>query len=172
MGHTGHKEKIKTLSQLVKITDRLKKQGKRIILCTGVFDFLHIGHINYLQEAKKLGDVIVVAIVDDKFVKKGPNKPIFKQNIRMAWLAALEEVDYVILNGGPGPHEAMRKIKPNFYAKGESDKKNLTDPKSGIAKDKKTMDSIGKLVFTKELPVHSGDIFKKIYEIYKKNYEN
>lgn len=173
MGHGGHKEKIKTLSQLVKITDRLKKQGKKIVLCTGVFDFLHIGHINYLQEAKKLGDVIVVSIVDDKFVTKGPGRPIFKQDVRMEWLAALEDVDYVVLNGDFGPSKNVRKIRPHVITKGESDKKRFADLDSGLWENKRVIEEVGgKLVFTKELPIHSGDILEKIYKLYKRNDKN
>ena len=118
-------EKIKTLKQLVPIVERLKEEGKKIVLATGVFDLVHPGHINYFQEARKLGDVVVVSIVDDKFVTKGRGRPFFKQDTRLTWLAALEDIDFVVLNGDYGPHEAMRKLKPHFFAKGQSDRKRI-----------------------------------------------
>ena len=158
-------QKIKTIKQLTPIIRRLKQEGKIIILTAGVFDLIHYGHIHHFRKSSRLGDVLIVSIVDDKFVTKGPGRPFFKQNIRLDWLAGLEDVDFVVLNNDYGPHKIMRKIKPHIFTKGDSDKKRFADPNSGIWKDKKVMDEIGgKLVFTKELPnqLHSRDIFKLI----------
>ena len=60
----------------------LRKKQKKIVLCHGVFDLLHIGHIKHFKEAKTLGDIVIVSITSDKFVNKGPNRPIFNQNLR------------------------------------------------------------------------------------------
>lgn len=161
----GKSPKIKTLKQLAPIICKLKQGGKKIVLTSGVFDLVHHGHIYHLRKAGRLGDILVVSIVDDKFVTKGPGRPFFNQKIRLDWLAALEDVDFVVLNGDYGPHQIMRKIKPHIFTKGNSDKKRFTDPNSGIWKDKKVMDEIGgKIVFTRELPnqLHSRDIFKLI----------
>jgi rfaE bifunctional protein nucleotidyltransferase chain/domain len=155
--------KIKTLGQLARVIQKLKKEGKKIILGTGVFDLVHLGHVNYFRRARALGDILIISIVDDKFVTKGPGRPVFKHSQRLRWLAAFEDVDFVILNGDYGPHKIMRTIKPHIFAKGMSDKKRFADPKSGIWKDKETIESVGgKIVFTKELPIHSTDIFKSL----------
>lgn len=158
-------QKIKTIKQLAPIIRTLKQEGKKIVLTAGVFDLVHHGHIRHFREARRLGDVLVVSVVDDEFVAKGPGRPFFNQNIRLDWLTALEDVDFVVLNGDYGPHKVMRKIKPQIFTKGDSDKKRFADPNSGLWKDKKVMDEIGgKLVLTKELPnqLHSQDIFKLI----------
>ena len=89
--------KIKTLEELEKITAKLKKEGKKIVLCHGVFDLLHIGHIKHFEEAKSFGDVLIVTITPDEFVKKGPNRPAFTTSLRLEALASLESVDYVIV---------------------------------------------------------------------------
>jgi rfaE bifunctional protein nucleotidyltransferase chain/domain len=92
-------EKIKTFKQVVKITRQLKKEGKRIVFCHGVFDILHKGHVTLLAEAKKLGDILVVGVDCDENARilKGPGRPINDQESRMFVLAHLEPVDFVFL---------------------------------------------------------------------------
>ena len=69
--------KIKNIKNLTEILQRLKKKNKRIILCHGVFDLLHPGHIRHLKDAKSRGDYLVVSITKDEFIKKGFNRPVF-----------------------------------------------------------------------------------------------
>ena len=85
--------KIVSISNLSKIISKFKKEGKKIVHCHGAFDLLHIGHINHFQEAKKLGDILVVTVTQDKYINKGPNRPIFNLNIRMDALAAIKDID-------------------------------------------------------------------------------
>ena len=63
-------------------------------MCHGVFDLLHIGHLNHFEEAKKFGEILIVSITDDAFVKKGPNRPVFKSYERSKMICALSYVDY------------------------------------------------------------------------------
>lgn len=155
--------KIKTLKELTPIIKQLKKRGKKIVLCSGVFDFIHPGHIDYLERSRKLGDILVISIVNDRFVTKGPGRPLFKENIRLAWLAALEAVDYVVLNNDYSPTEVMLAIEPEIFVKGAEDKPKLKDPFSGISENKMVMDFVGgKICFVKEL-MHSEQIFDEIY---------
>ena len=67
-------KKIVSIENLAKIISKLKNKEKKIVLCHGVFDLLHIGHINHFKEAKKLGDILVVTVTQDKFVNKGPKQ--------------------------------------------------------------------------------------------------
>lgn len=160
--------KIKTIQQLEKIIPEIKRKGLKIVLTHGVFDLIHWGHIHYLKEAKKLGDVLVVSLIDDKFVGKGdvkklgPKRPIFKQNIRLEWLSELESVDYVALSKATGPWKVMKAINPDIYAKGSDSKHYLKDKNSGLQKDKELIKNLkGKLVFTKSLPFHTTSILKE-----------
>lgn len=114
------KNKIKSLSTLKKIVSQLKAEGRRIVFTNGCFDLLHVGHVRYLEKAKKLGDVLVVALNTDHSVKliKGKNRPIVPQKERAEVLAALEFVDYVLLFNEPDPLKIIKTIKPNVLVKG------------------------------------------------------
>ena len=91
-------KKIQNLENLKKTIFKLKKKGKKIVLCHGVFDLLHIGHIKHFDKAKNLGDVLIVTVTLDKYVNKGPNRPVFPLQARMDSLAALKNIDYVAPN--------------------------------------------------------------------------
>ena len=80
-------EKIKTLEELQKITAKLKSTGKKVVHCHGVFDLLHIGHIKHFEEARTLGDTLIVTITPDEFVNKGPNRPAFTTALRLEALS-------------------------------------------------------------------------------------
>ena len=90
--------KIKSIEKLKKIALKEKKQGKKIILCHGTFDLLHIGHIKHFKEEKSLGDKLFVTITSDKFVNKGPQRPAFNEKHRLESIASLSFVDYVALS--------------------------------------------------------------------------
>ena len=76
------KKKIFLLEDLKKIISKEKSKGKKIALCHGVFDLLHIGHIKHFKEAKSLGDILIVSLTPDIYVNKGPKRPAFKEKLR------------------------------------------------------------------------------------------
>src|SRR5689334_2564325 len=90
--------KILRFAQLEKKVAVLRAERKRVVLCHGVFDLLHPGHILYFQAAKKFGDILVVTITPDQHVNKGPGRPGFKQGLRLESVAALGAGDFVSLN--------------------------------------------------------------------------
>lgn len=102
------------------IIDRKRANGKKVVFTNGCFDILHIGHITYLQEAKKLGDILIVGINSDDSVKhlKGENRPINKLRDRMEMLAALDFVDYVVAFEEETPINLIKLVKPNVLVKG------------------------------------------------------
>jgi len=108
--------KILSLDQL-KILKQ-KFNNKKIVLCHGVFDLLHIGHINYFKSAKKLGDILVVSVTDDKFVNKGPGRPAFKIKNRVELLKEINSIDYVCISYATTAEKVIKNLKPNFYCKG------------------------------------------------------
>lgn len=157
--------KIVTPEQLADIVRALQAEGKTVVHCHGVFDLVHPGHINYFEQAHKIGDVVYVGVLADRFVKKGPGRPRFPEAIRLKWVASLECVDYVVLNEEEGPWSVIRTCRPNFYTKGESERPKLDDPNCRLIEDKRTIESVGgELRFTPEMEVHSTDLFKALDE--------
>src|SRR5437016_11448770 len=90
-----------TLEELVPILERHRASGKRVVHCHGVFDLLHIGHVRHFEQARKLGDVLVVTLTPDRFVNKGGGRPAFTETLRAEFVAALACVDYVAVNRWP-----------------------------------------------------------------------
>ena len=132
--------------------ERLKKQGKKIIFANGCFDILHVGHVRYLQEAKTLGDVLVVAVNDDASMRslKGKGHPFMPEEERMEILAALRCTDYITLFSEKTVDNLLLHLRPHVQAKGtdytvETVPERETDMSYGgeiaITGDKKTHSS-------------------------------
>lgn len=107
-------------NNLEEFISRYKSSGKKIVFTNGCFDLIHIGHVSYLEEAKALGDILIVGINADSSVSalKGPSRPIQKENDRAAILAALKSVDHTILFSEETPLNLIKKIRPNVLVKG------------------------------------------------------
>ena len=114
------KTKIVRRSVLKGIADKLRQEGKTIVFTNGCFDILHIGHLRYLQEAKSLGDCLVVGLNTDDSVRrlKGPGRPFVPEFERAEMLAGFECVDYVSLFSEPTAINLIRELKPGIYVKG------------------------------------------------------
>lgn len=112
-------QKIKTLNQLIPIVKKLKSKNKKIVTTNGVFDILHFGHAKYLEEAKVLGDVLIVGVNSDSSVKKikGDKRPINSEKSRLGVLAALESVDYAFMFKEKDPRSWISSIKPDIHVK-------------------------------------------------------
>lgn len=89
------------------------------VLCHGVFDLFHYGHLVHLKRAKQFGDFLAVSLVADRFVNKGPGRPVYDERKRAEMLRALHIVDLVVLTTGPGPENNLREIRPDYYVRGE-----------------------------------------------------
>ncbi len=160
------RSKIVTLDQLSEALAPLRAEGKKIVHCHGVFDLVHLGHINYFEQSKRLGDVLYVTLVPDRLIRKGPDRPRFKEQDRLYWVASLEVVDYVHLLDEEGAWSVMRAIRPDVYTKSESDRVKLTDPTHGLSEDVRIIESVGgRFEFiNEEIPIHSTDIFNGTWQ--------
>ena len=114
------KGKIKTREELQKIIHNLKRSGKRIVFTNGCFDILHVGHVRYLEQAKSLGDVLVVGINSDRSVRglKGPRRPILPVEERGEILSGLGCTDYITVFDEPTPFELISLLLPDVLVKG------------------------------------------------------
>lgn len=111
---------VVTRAELVDVRLQLKLQEKKVVFTNGCFDILHRGHVDYLQKAKALGDVLIVGVNTDESVKriKGEKRPVVGESDRAHILAALASVDYVCLFDEDTPYELLRTILPDVLVKG------------------------------------------------------
>ena len=153
--------KIVELEVLAEKLADLKSRGKKIVHCHGCFDMMHPGHIKYFQASKEMGDVLVVTVTPDQFVDKGPDRPVFDQNLRAESIAALESVDYVAVNRWPTAEETLRLLLPNYYVKGQEFEK-LQDKTGKIQKEVEVVREIkAEMRFTHEIVFSSSKLIKE-----------
>lgn len=125
------------------IRPKLKSAEKTIALCHGVFDLVHPGHIIHLEQARKMADVLVVSITAAKYVRKGPGRPYFDDEMRMKFLAALEYVDYVMLSEGYTVDDIIESVEPDIYVKGEEYARAEDDITGKITEEKALVEGHG-----------------------------
>lgn len=114
------RNKILPRELLLKAIEQARREGKIIVTTNGCFDLLHVGHIRYLQAAREMGDLLIVAVNSDDSVRrlKGPRRPIVPQDERAEMLAALECVDYVTIFSEDTPIQLLEQIRPHVHVKG------------------------------------------------------
>ncbi|MFP4082994.1 MAG: D-glycero-beta-D-manno-heptose 1-phosphate adenylyltransferase [Candidatus Aminicenantes bacterium] len=156
--------KIYRLEELLAKREELRKKGIKVVFTNGCFDILHSGHIHLFREARKWGDVLVVAVNDDGSVKKikGSWRPIFPLGERMEILEAVDEIDYVVPFSDETPQEIIDALIPDVLVKGG-------DWKMGevVGRDK-VEEAGGRVVIVPYLEGHSTtEIIKKIIQAAK-----
>ena len=157
--------KIKSFAEIQAILEKQRAQGRRIVQCHGVFDLLHPGHVRHFKSAKAQGDVLVVTITPDRFVNKGPGRPAFTETLRLETLAALQDVDYVILNDAPDAIPAIHKIRPTYYVKGIEYEDPATDITGKITEEVATVESLGGAVFyTDDIVFSSSTLLNQYFD--------
>lgn len=160
-------KKIKRLDELSKELKQFKKQGKTVVHCHGVFDLIHPGHIRHLAAAKREGDILVVTITADKYVRKGPGRPIFNENLRAETLASMESVDYVAINHEPTAVNCIRALIPNVYVKGQDYIQKNKDVTGKINEEEAAIISVGgKIVFTEDITFSSSKLINDHFQVY------
>lgn len=131
-------EKILNDNNLDEIVEKIRKENKTIVLTNGCFDILHVGHVRYLKEAKKLGDYLFIGVNSDSSVKKlkGESRPLNQENDRAEILGSLYFVDYLYIFPEQTADNLILKIKPDVYVKGGDYTKDSLP-------EAKTIDKIG-----------------------------
>lgn len=131
----------------------------KTVLAHGVFDFLHIGHIEHLREAKAFGDFLIVSVVPDEFVVKDKRPMIFDEATRVTMLSSIRYVDKVLLCKAPGPQRLISELRPDFYVRGQ-DYVEKEMPESAL------LARLGIAVrFTESNHPRTTDILSKIYTL-------
>ena len=159
---TQSMDKIKKIKDLAEILKSLRSQGKKIVHCHGVFDLLHIGHIRYFEQARRMGDVLVVTITEDGHVDKGPHRPAFTEALRTEAIASLSCVDHVAVNPWPTAEETLRLLRPDVYVKGAEFKNTDSDMTGKIGREAEVVREIGAtLAFADDIVFSSTNLINR-----------
>ena len=112
--------KIKSGKALGRMISSLKASGKKIVFTNGCFDIIHVGHVDYLDKARRMGDLLVVGLNSDDSVKriKGPSRPVNGESARAKVLSALIPVDFITIFGEDTPERLIKMLKPDILVKG------------------------------------------------------
>jgi len=154
-----YKDKVIERTKIKDIVLQLKSRGKKIVFTNGCFDILHIGHVRYLGEAKKLGDILIIGLNTDESVSRiKPRRPIIPESQRAEVLSALSMVDYIVMFNEDTPYELIKEIKPDVLVKG-ADWKKEDIVGSDIVKEVHTIPLVE--------GVSTSEIIKKIIKLNK-----
>jgi len=157
------REKVVSLENLAEIVDREQKLGRRIALCHGCFDILHAGHLCHLEAARELADLLVITVTPDRFVNKGPNRPVFPEEQRAELLAGLHCVDWVAVNLWDGAVETIRKIRPDLFVKGQEYETRAAEVNPNFLAERVVVEEIGgKVAYTYGFTSSSTAALQKI----------
>src|SRR6185312_9354818 len=124
-----YRRKVKSVDELREAIGP-RPRRKSVVLCHGVFDLVHPGHIRHLVYAKEKADVLVVSLTADEHITKAQYRPFVPQDLRALNLAALEMVDYVLIDPNPTPLENLQRLQPDFFAKGYEYRNSGINPKT------------------------------------------
>jgi len=157
--------KIKSLQEIEEILEEDRRHNLKIVQCHGVFDLLHPGHIRHFGAAKAQGDKLVVSLTPDRFVNKGPGRPAFNETLRLESIAALEDVDYVVLNDSPDAVSIIKKIKPSIYVKGSEYSDHAADITGKISEEVQAIESVGGAIhYTDDVVFSSSSLLNRYFE--------
>lgn len=164
---------IQNSDQLLKKIKKIRSQRKKIVLCHGVFDLIHIGHIKHFEEAKKYGDILIVSLTSDKYVNKGDGRPVFNQNLRSEFLNSITCIDFIFINNHASSTNVIKIIKPNFYIKGPDYKNHQRDLTKKIFLETNAVKiNGGKTIYTKSVTFSSSNLINKYSDLLTNDQKN
>ncbi|MFZ2066943.1 MAG: adenylyltransferase/cytidyltransferase family protein, partial [Xanthobacteraceae bacterium] len=153
------REKVRTLDEVGAICEQSRSAGRTVVQAHGTFDLLHLGHVRHLEAARKLGDVLIVTVTADRFVNKGPGRPVFNAELRAEMLATLEYVDWVAVNDAPDAVSAIERIRPSIYIKGQDYQNPEGDITGKITLERDAVEAHGgRIHFTDEVMFSSTEL--------------
>ena len=136
------------------------------MLAHGVFDLVHLGHVRHLESAAREGDVLVVSVTADRFVNKGPGRPVFSARLRGEMLAALECVGAVGISEAPGADEMIRAVRPDVYVKGPDYKDQDGDITGKINAERAAVEQFGgRIAFTDDMVLSSSQLINDHFSL-------
>lgn len=168
MDPTKTASKILTVGEIAAWAPKFRADGLVVVQAHGTFDLLHLGHVRHLEAARALGDVLVVTITADRFVNKGPGRPVFTELLRAEMLAALHFVTYVAIAEAPDAISALEAIKPDIYAKGSDYQNPDGDVTGKIGLERDTVEAHGGTIrFTDEITFSSTELINRHFNLFE-----
>lgn len=165
---SGPRDKVRTLDELGQIIAQLRASGKTVVQAHGTFDLLHLGHVRHLEAARKLGDVLVVTVTADRFVNKGPGRPVFSAELRAEMLATLEYADWVAINEAVDAVNAIEKVRPSIYIKGQDYQNPQGDITGKITLERNAVEAHGgRIHFTDEVTFSSTELINRHLNVFE-----
>src|SRR3954470_5055397 len=165
---TGPRDKVRTLDEVAQIAEQLRHFGKTVVQAHGTFDLMHLGHVRHLEAARKLGDVLIVTVTADRFVNKGPGRPVFSGELRAEMLATLEYVDWVAVNDAADAVSAIERIRPSIYIKGQDYQNPQGDITGKISLEREAVEAHGGHIhFTDEVTFSSTELINRHLNVFE-----
>jgi rfaE bifunctional protein nucleotidyltransferase chain/domain len=162
------RDKIRTVAEVAAICEQGRRAGQIIVQAHGTFDLLHLGHVRHLEAARKLGDVLIVTVTADRFVNKGPGRPVFNGELRAEMLATLEYVDWVAINDAADAVSAIERIRPSIYIKGQDYQNPQGDITGKITLERDAVEAHGgKIHFTDEVTFSSTELINRHLNVFE-----
>jgi rfaE bifunctional protein nucleotidyltransferase chain/domain len=161
------RDKIMSVDELAAQAEKARARGKTVVLAHGVFDLLHMGHMRHLEGARREGDLLFVTCTADRYVNKGPGRPVFPEQFRAEMLAALECVDGVAVSNWPTAEGVIRLLQPGVYIKG-GDYENPNDDLTGkIQEERRAVEAHGgRIVFTNDITFSSSALINRHLSVF------
>jgi len=162
------RQKIRSVGEVAEIAEQLRRLGRTVVQAHGTFDLLHLGHVRHLEAARKLGDALIVTVTADRFVNKGPGRPVFNGELRTEMLATLEYVDWVAINDAPDAVSAIECIRPSIYIKGQDYQNPHGDVTGMISVERETVEAYGgRIHFTDEVTFSSSELINRYLNVFE-----
>ena len=162
------RNKILSLGDIARFAEDARARGQSVVLCHGTFDLLHMGHVRHLEQARQLGDLLFVTITADKFVNKGPDRPVFPAEIRSEMLAAMGYVDRVAVNDAPTAVNVIHAIKPDIYVKGSDYAQPSEDVTGFIVDERNAVEAHGgRIHFTYDITFSSSSLLNRYFDVFE-----
>src|SRR5579864_6873284 len=162
------RDKVRTLAEVAAACEQARRAGQTVVQAHGTFDLLHLGHVRHLEAARKLGDVLIVTVTADRFVNKGPGRPVFSAELRAEMLATLEYVDWVAVNDAADAVSAIERIRPTIYIKGQDYQNPEGDITGKITLEREAVEAHGgRLHFTDEAVFSSSELINRHLNVFE-----
>jgi rfaE bifunctional protein nucleotidyltransferase chain/domain len=156
------RKKMKTIAELAELAALMRSDGQVVVMAHGVFDLLHMGHVRHLEEARGHGTRLIVTVTPDRYVNKGPGRPVYHEAMRAEMLAALACVDWVAVNDTPTAEAALEQIRPHIYAKGPDYADQGQDVTGKIQAEQRVVERHGgRLVLTDDVTLSSTELINR-----------